>query len=101
MDSNLLRCDVSVEPQDQPLVLAGLHARMLRERPAPVGRPDEVRHFRLVGVAPGFQFEDEAVVVGAVVASQQDIHPRPARCGDVVFDGDLHVVVDIGPPQRD
>ena len=101
VDPHVLIRDVGIEPQDQSFVLAGLHAWMLRERPASIRRPDEVGHVRLVGFAPGFQFEDEAVVAGAVVACEQDIHPRSTGGGDVVFDGHLHVVVDIGPPQRD
>jgi hypothetical protein len=39
------------------------------------------------------------VVPFAIVAGEQDVDPRSSRGGDVVLDGDLHVVVDARPPQ--
>jgi hypothetical protein len=56
------------------------------------GRP------RLVGVAPGLELEDEAAVpLVPSLPARKYVDPGAAGGGDVVFDGDLHVVVDIGP----
>ena len=100
MDADPFLGDVGVEPQDQSLVFAGLHAGMLREPPAAIGRPDEVWHLRSLSLAPGLEFENKAVVARAVIAGQQDVDPRSAGGRDVVFDRHLHVVIDIRPAQR-
>ena len=73
---------------------------MLRECAAAVGRPHEFGDVRDIGLAPGLEFEDEAAVPLAVVAGEEYVDPRASGCGDVVFDGDLHVVIDAGPPER-
>jgi hypothetical protein len=99
MQADLLLADVRIEAENHPLVLAGLEAGVLGEFPAPVRRPDELRHVGEVGVAPGLELQDQAVVPFAIVAGEQDVDPRSSRGGDVVLDGDLHVVVDARPPQ--
>ena len=72
---------------------------MLGECSAAVWRPDEFRNVRGVGLAPGLELQHETGVAFAVVAGEEHVDPRASRRRDVVFDGDLHVVIDAGPPE--